>query len=114
MSKKSKAARRRRRSQQKEETMSKISITPAPIQVDNDRPIPRSPQKGVSSLLPLDELEVGQSFFFDDSYTSHLKSDAYAIAYSATSAYERETKRKFMCRRANENGLEGVRVWRTE
>ena len=104
------------------------------LQIENDVPVPAISGRGRGvKVYPFDQLAVGQSFFVanDESKPNAAKSLASTVS-SATARYavpaeDGSTKtnkkgevvpvmvktRKFVVRRAEEDGVKGARVWRT-
>ena len=106
----------------------------AEFQIEDNVPVPAISGRGRGgNVYPFDQLEVGQSFFVADSESrpNAAKSLASTVC-SATARYavpaeDGSTKtnkkgevvpvmvktRKFVVRRAEEDGVKGARVWRT-
>ena len=104
------------------------------FQIENDVPVPAISGRGRGgNVYPFDQLAVGQSFFVanSESKPNAAKSLASTVC-SATARYavpaeDGSTKtnkkgevvpvmvrtRKFVVRRAEEDGVKGARVWRT-
>ena len=104
------------------------------FQIENDVPVPVISGRGRGgNVYPFNQLEVGQSFFVanSESKPNAAKSLASTVS-SATARYavpaeDGSTKtnkkgevvpvmvktRKFVVRRAEEDGVKGARVWRT-
>ena len=104
------------------------------FQIENDVPVPAISGRGRGgNVYPFDQLAVGQSFFVPNSESkpNAAKSLASTVS-SATARYavaseDGATKtnkkgevvpvmvktRKFVVRRAEEDGVKGARVWRT-
>ena len=104
------------------------------FQIENDVPVPAISGRGRGcNVYPFNQLEVGQSFFVanSESKPNAAKSLASTVS-SATARYavaseDGATKtnkkgevvpvmvktRKFVVRRAEEDGVKGARVWRT-
>ena len=104
------------------------------FQIEDNVPVPAISGRGSGvKVYPFDQLEVGQSFFVanDESKPNAAKSLASTVS-SATARYavpaeDGSTKtnkkgevvpvmvktRKFVVRRAEEDGVKGARVWRT-
>ena len=104
------------------------------LKIENDVPVPAISGRGRGgNVYPFDQLEVGQSFFVanSESKPNAAKSLASTVS-SATARYavaseDGATKtnkkgevvpvmvktRKFVVRRAEEDGVKGARVWRT-
>lgn len=72
------------------------------IQIDKNIEIPGAEY---NSKYPLRNMECGDSFFVPGKTVSAIS--------GSTSRY-RKKGWKFVCRTVTENGVEGVRVWRTQ
>lgn len=77
------------------------------IQIDKGVPIPTKMQLGRRSKYPFDLMEVGDSFFVPGR-------DGKSFGGTVTAARKRYTDLSFEMRTVKEDGVVGVRVWRTE
>jgi hypothetical protein len=81
--------------------------TAAEITIDKDIPIPTKMQLGRRSKYPFDIMDVGDSFFVPGR-------DGKSFGGTVTAARKRYTDMSFEMRTVKEDGVVGVRVWRTE
>jgi hypothetical protein len=85
--------------------------------INNNIPVPvkkvAATRKGRKARYPFDALEVGQSFFVPNACLSKKARKEGQIVFSAVPARKRFPDRKFVCRAVEEQGVLGVRVWRT-
>jgi len=79
----------------------------AEITIDKDIPIPTKMQLGRRSKYPFDIMDVGDSFFVPGR-------DGKSFGGTVTAARKRYTDMSFEMRTVKEDGVVGVRVWRTE
>ena len=98
------------------------------FQIENDVPVPAISGRGRGvKVYPFDQLEVGQSFFVEGEKAIAPSTISAATARYAVPVEDGSTKtnkagesvpvmvktRKFLGRKVEENGVKGVRVWRT-
>lgn len=81
--------------------------TTTEIQIDKGIPIPTKMQLGRRSKYPFDIMDVGDSFFVPGR-------DGKSFGGTVTAARKRLTDMAFEMRTVKEDGVIGVRVWRTE
>lgn len=77
---------------------------PTSIVVDKGVPVPETRGGGGKQRYPWELLEVGDSFFAPGKIETF---------YTNTSAAGKRLGRKFIARKWEERGVQGVRVWRT-
>lgn len=98
------------------------------FKIENTVPVPAITGRGRhGNVYPFDQLEVGQSFFVEGEKAISPSTVSAATARYAVPAEDGSTKtnkkgetvpimvatRKFINRKVEENGVKGVRVWRT-
>lgn len=71
------------------------------------------PSKARSSKYPFADMSVGDSFFIAES-SDQTTFRAKSSVYSAMTKYAKATGTKYTIRSVSENGVNGLRVWRTE
>ena len=76
------------------------------FQIDDNIPLPKIEGRGARTIYPLTDLKIGQSFFVQNKKIGNFA--------STTQAAEKRSGMKFALRSVTENGVAGVRVWRTE
>lgn len=75
------------------------------ITIDSDVPMPETTRVSRGSIYPFEKLEIGQSFFVPKDIRSATSSHGKREA-------DKGGLRRWSCRNAIENGVEGSRVWR--
>lgn len=85
------------------------------ITIDTNVPMPTSSGAGAPSKYPFADMEVGESFFIEG---GGIGSSSKVLRNRLTGACARAAKampgKKFSLRMRNEDGTEGVRVWRVQ
>jgi len=82
---------------------------PVNFKVQDDHPVTAKPKL----KYPFDRMKVGDSFFAPGQVTARKGTAGQGAAHSAAKAYGRAHGLKFTGKTVVENGVKGVRIWRT-
>lgn len=85
------------------------------IKIDGDIELPARPRRGGQRLYPLDELNVGQSFFVPaEDNTDEAVIRLQGTLHSCARGVAKRTGARFTTRQWEQGARRGIRVWRVE